>query len=210
MWEFPSSAAFISSNGFLILWLLGVSVICGIAWLHVYFSIKNNTKESMGEFLKNIGIGAFTLLLVSFVSYSLISEYNQVKQCRNLDLNAVKGIRVTKMASEKSSGSQIIRINDTNKIQEGLKTLRTADSYDRRKKHFVYGYRIEMILEQNQIGPISLYYFSETDTSQKANAVILYCGEDSDDIATTDNVYYSSDFGNWLRENIEPEFRKLQ
>jgi hypothetical protein len=210
MWEFPSSGAFFSSNGFLIFWTAGISCVSAVAWFFFARSIVKNTKESGGDFLKNLAGAAVTFLLAFFSWYGLISNYRQVSQCRNLDLNSVKSVRVTKMPNENSFGSAAIRLNNAAKIQEGLRTLKSAYSYDRRKKLFVYGYRIELIVEQNPVGPIALYYFAETADSQKADVVILSCGENSDGIATSDNTYTSSSFGNWLRENIEPEFKKNQ
>ena len=210
MWEFPSSGAFFSSNGFLFFWTLGISCISAVAWFFFVRSIVKNTKESGGDFLKNLASAAITFLIAFFSWYGLISNYHQVKQCRNLDLALVKSARITKMPNENSFGSATIRLNDAAKVREGLKTLRNAYSYDRRKNRFVYGYRIELILEQNPVGPIALYYFAETQDSQKADVVILSCGENSDSIETSDNTYTSSSFGNWLRENIEPEFKKTQ
>ncbi len=105
--------------------------------------------------------------------------------------------------------SKTILINDSVKVQEGLKILKNASSRDRKKDRFIYGYRIELILEDNSSEPISLYYFSETQNSQKTDVIIPHCGIVSEGVATTDNIYSSLEFGNWLRENVEPLFKEI-
>lgn len=210
MWEFPSTQAFIGSNGFVIFWTLGVSLFSAIAWFVFIRSIKNNTKESAGAFLKNLAVGAATFLIAFFSWYSLVSKYNQVGQCRNLDLQNVKALRVTKMSGEDAISSKTILINDSVKVREGLKILKNASSRDRRKDRFLYGYRIELMPEGDLFEPISLYYFSETQNSQKTDVIIPHCGTLSDGVARTDNIYSSPSFGDWLRANVEPLFKEIR
>lgn len=214
MWEFPSTNSFINSNGFQIFWTLLVAVFSALAWWNFYRSIKHNHKESFGEFLKNTSIGAVTLLLAFFSSWSLISNYNITSKCRNLDLTEVKSVRFKKIPSEDNFTGSTILFADKAKIQEGLSFLKNANSYDRKKvdgarEKFLYGYKIELIFNDNLSGPI-LYYFSETDNSKKLDVVIPRCEADSDEINTTENIYSSQAFGNWLRENIESQFKNIQ
>ncbi len=210
MWEFPSTQSFISSNGFILIWTIAISCISLAAWILFIRSIKNNTKDSSADFLKNLAAGAFTFFIAFFSWYSLISNYSQVSQCRNLDLKMVKAIRVTKMSGEDSIGSKAFLFNDSDKVREGLKILQNADSFDRQKERFVYGYRMQLIAEKDLFEPISLYYFSETQNSRKIDVIIPQCGNVSDGVKRTDNVYSSPEFGDWLRENVEPLLKEVR
>jgi len=211
MWGFPSIKSFINSNVFQIFWTLLMVVFSAIAWWNFYRSIKHNHKESVGEFLKNTLIGAVTLILAFFSSWSLISNYNVSSKCRNLDLTEVKSVIFKKIPSEDNFTGSTILFADKAKIQEGLSLLKNADSYGRKKvngsrEKFLYGYKIELIFNDNSSGPI-LYYFSETDNSKKIDVVTPRCDADSDQM---NNIYSSQTFGNWLRENIESQFKNIQ
>ena len=161
MWEFPSIQNFIASNSFIVIWTLGVFAASAYAWIYVYLSIKRDAKESAGQFLKNVAVGSATFLIMIFSSYGLTSRYNEVSQCRNLDLMKVKAIRVKRMPSEDTFGGTTILINDSNKIREGLKILKSASSRDRKKDRFIYGYQIRLILEEDTSGEFYLNYFAE-------------------------------------------------
>lgn len=214
MWEFPSTNSFINNNGFQIFWTLLLVIFSAIAWWKFYRSIKQNHREYFGEFIKNILIGAVTLLFAFFSSWSLISNYNVASKCRNLDLSEVKSVKFKKIPSESNFTGSTVLITDNAKIQEGLSLLKNVYNYDRKKvngakEKFLYGYRIELIFNNDSSGPI-LYYFSETDNSEKLDIVIPRCEADSDEINKTENIYSSSTFGNWLRENIELQFKNIQ
>ncbi len=214
MWEFPSIQSFLGNNAFIIFWTLGVLAFSVFACTLIVLSIKRNTKESAGAFTKNAVIGAATFLLAFFTSWNLISRYDEIKQCRNLDLNQVKSVRVRKMSNEENSAGSTILFKDATKIQEGLQILKNAESYKRRKLNsgtetYLYGYQIQISEEQSST-TVLLHYFSETDNSQKIDVVIPKCASDSGEIKTTDDIYASTEFGNWIRENIELEFQKIQ
>jgi hypothetical protein len=211
MWDFPSIQIFISSNGFFIAWTLGISVITLFCWVSVFFSIKNNTRESAGEFVKNVAIGSVTLLIFILCVWSLGAKLNSTARCRNLDLNEVKAIRVKKMASENSYGSFNIVIHDSAKIREGLKILRGAYSRERKKEQFINGYQIQLVLENPMLGEFNIFYFAENQNGDKVDFVVPQCANEYEVLSPTKgNGYSSSTFGEWLRENVEPEFKKVQ
>lgn len=212
MWEFPSIQSFLGNNAFIIFWTLGVLAFSAFACTLIVLSIKRNTKESAGAFTKNAVIGAVAFLLAFFTSWNLISRNNEISQCRNIDLNQVKSVRVKKMSNEESSTGLTVLFKDVAKIQEGLQILKNAESYKRRKLNsgtetYLYGYQIQ-ISDEKSSTTVLLHYFSENNNSQKIDVVIPKCSADSGEIKTTDDIYSSTDFGNWIRENIEPAFKK--
>lgn len=211
MWEFPSVQVFISSNGFFIAWTLGLLVLSLFCWVSVFFSIKNNTKESGGEFVKNVFAGSVSLFILFFCLWGLFSRLNSTERCRKLDLNQVKAIRVKKMANENSYGSFNVLVNDSAKVRDGLKILRSAYSRERKKEHFVNGFQIQLVLENPTLGGFNIFYFAENQNGNKVDFIVPQCAfEDEDSSPTSGNGYSSSTFGEWLRENVEPEFKKVQ
>jgi hypothetical protein len=196
------------------LWTLFGFCMGAIGWISVIYSIKKNTKEPQGDFLKMLGMGAIGFLFLAVGSFELSFQYNEISQCRNLDLNQVKAIRVREMPNESSFTGSTILFNNAGKTQEGLRLLRNSTRGERRmingtREKFIYGYQIQLILENDSSAPV-LYYFPETDNSQKTDVVIPVCGNNSDEIKSTDDIYFSSTYGAWLRENIEPLFKQTQ
>ena len=210
MWEFPSIQAFIATNIILFLWVLGVFAVSAITWIFIIYSIKRNKKDTTSEFLKNILIGSISFLLVFFVSYSLVSNFNEVRKCRNLDLTKVESIRIKKVANEKSLGESPILISDSDKIRNGLETLQNANGRQRNRENFVNGYQIQLILE-NTAETIYLYYFSENERGIKKDIVIPRCETGYNDYDFDYNGIYSAPaFGNWIREELKPELDKIR
>jgi hypothetical protein len=205
MWEFPSIQAFINSNGFQIVWTLGVSFFSLIAW----FSVVYNAKESSKELLKNVLIGSATLLIVIFSSCGVVVKYKEAAKCRNLELDKVKGFRVMKLRDEENVAGPTLFFEDEKAAREGLATLRNAYDRGRKKDRFTKGYRLQVILEGNGDEEFYIYYFSETEKNQKTDIVIAHCdtepnGFNFDGIG----IYSSTTFGDWIRENIEPKFNE--
>lgn len=216
MWEFPSVQEFIGSNGFQFVWTLFVLIFSGISWAYVYSSVRNNTKESRGEFVKNVVIGLVTFLLVIFSSCILVQRYNETSSCRNLDLNRVKGVQVKKIDSENSlaTGSRVVTIDDEKLVQEGLKLLRGAPNRHRQKDKFINGYELQLILEDSRYSGFYIYYFSESQKyfseskeNRKADVIIPRCEGTAGVINSAQGTYSSTFFGDWIRENIEPKFK---
>lgn len=210
MWEFPSIQSFINSNGFIIFWTLGALFISFFTLVSAYFSIKNNKKETTGEFVKNAVFGAVALLIVIFSSWGLTLKYKESSKCRNLNLNNVKAIRVRKMPNEETFGSNTLQINDANKVQEGLKILKNSHARDRKKERFFYGYHIQLVVENSE-SEFNLYYFAETQNGQKTDIIIPYCDSEPNGFNFDGaGIYSSPSFGDWLRENVEPKFKEIQ
>ena len=214
MWEFPSIQSFITNNLFIAGWTLAVFIYSAFCWILIFRSIKNNSKDSSGKFIKNIFIGSITFLIVFFSIWGLISRYNEVSNCRTLELEKVKAIRAEKMPDEYSVTGLTVLFDNSNKVQEGLRMLANADSIERKKingsiEQFTKGYRIQIILEDNLSAPV-LNYFSETDNFQETDIIIPRCDGSSNEIKSTDDIYSSPNFGNWIRENVKPEFDKIQ
>lgn len=210
MWEFPSSPDPLRVFGVLILSVLILIVVCWLAGRQIYLSLKESDKDARAQFYNGVGALVIALSIFALLIYVGISQHSTLEPCRTLDLQKVQELRVWKMRNENDFLGKPVRLFDSGKIQEGLKTLRRAADFDRRRKKLLNGYRIDLIIENHSSGQISLYYFAETDERQKPDVVVLDCGENLKGIQTGSNVFSSPAFGTWVRENIEPKFNNPQ
>ena len=210
MWEFPSIQAFFNNSFGLFILTLAMLIGTTVFWSKFYFSITGKTKESDKEFVKNIGGGIITFVILLFAFWGLVSKYREMANCRNLDLTKVTAVRVKKMTNENTFSSKSIMFGDSNKIQEGLKLLKISYPRNRNKDHFVNGCQLQLVLE-NEPSEFYLEYFPETNKGKQNDVVILRCNVGSNGF-NSDGVglFSSTTFGDWIRENIEPQFKTAQ
>ena len=201
LWDFPSIQLFIGYHGSLLFGLVVLSIIGAVCWLNFYLSVKNDTKESAGAFLKNLFGAGLATLFVFFLGWTVVADYRRTSECRNLDLNRVTALHVRKMPREDSYSGPAIIFKDAEKVRAGLKLLRNANNRERKKDRFIDGYHLELVMERPP-GPISLSYFAETSAGAATDVVILQCVGDA-----SGTFYSSPSFGNWLRETIAPAFK---
>lgn len=214
MWGFPSVQTFISGNVMMILITLFAVIFAAVCWIKFYLSIARKTKESDADFIKNIGGGIFCFAFSLITFLTLVSDYRKTSNCRKLDLNQVKAARIRKMSDANSFTGSTLRYEDSDKLRQALKYLRTADVFNRQKtdnvyKAFTLGYQVQLIFEDESDGP-TINYFYENIHFREINVVIPKCAVPSDNINSDDEVYSSEEFGNWIRDEIVPQFKNIQ
>lgn len=208
MWEFPTIGQFLELE-IRVIFFLPFALLVGIfSWVFLIRSMMNKKEIAFGTGLKHSIGGTALLLAAVIIFFRIVSQFGDVREFRNLDLERVRAMRVAKIENEDGFSHTFLTIKDESSIREALKQLTSsADVRPRNKARYTDGYKIQLLLENDSESEFYIWFFKQTAQGKPVNIVIPHYGDRPNGVNFDGlGIFSSAAFGEWVRENVDPQF----
>lgn len=188
MLDFPSYSS--------VSWIgVAIAIVGAGAFLQNFFLTSSKSdRESFNSILTLIFGPIF--VIVGFLV--VISTAHTIYYFRQLPVEKVTGIEITRMADESNSqGARSRSFKDAQSVQDALKLLRKCHQTYRNHQSYQDGYAFTILFENN--GVAEDYRFSAfrlTNGQANIKTVVLIAG----------NEFSCPTFQQWIKDNIDPLF----